>query len=148
MKKKNQKTLNQLIKDWDKKLKESGFVDIENRKNFKLKGMGSGGDVYLGNNSIEKLITDQKVIELNNGGLKQGYSSLLWKQSQEEYFRLASQCLHEFDFKSVLERIIWQLHSEGLTFDEISKELNITLDKARRTIERLGTEFGLRPRLK
>jgi len=146
MKKKNPKTLAQLIKEWDLRLKESGFVDIENRKNNALRG--SGGDVYLGNKTIEMTASDRNQIEINNGGIARGYTSLIWKESQAEYFRLASQCLHERDFKSVIERIIWQLHSEGLTYQEIAAELNLTLDKARRTVERLAKDFGLKPRLK
>lgn len=146
MKKKNQKTLTQLIKEWDKRLKESGFDDIESRKTGALRG--SGGDVYLGNKTIETTASNQNRIEIKNEGVCRGYTSLTWKESQAEYFRIASQCLHEKEFKSVLERIIWQLHAEGFTYQEISKELNVSLDRARRAIERMALEFNLRPRLK
>ena len=142
MKKKSTKTLAQLIKEWDLKLKETGFVDIENRKTNSLRG--SGGDVYLGNKTIEMTASDKNQIEIHNGGVGRGYTSLIWKESQAEYFRLASHCLYEKEFKNVLERIIWQLHSEGMTYQEISNELKVTLDKARRTIERLAKEFGLK----
>lgn len=145
MKKNNQKTLNQLVKEWDKRLKESGFDDIENRKTGKLRKFG--GDVYFGHLSDIGASSDKK-ISLNKKHLNRRYTTLVWKESQAEYFRIASQCLHERDFKTVLDRIIWQLHAEGLSYQEISKELNVTLDKTRRAIERMSTEFGLRPRLK
>lgn len=142
MKKKKPQNLTQLIKEWDKRLKQSGFDDIESRKTGALRG--SGGDVYLGSKTIEVTASDRNQIEIKNEGVQRRYSSLAWKESQAEYYRLASQCLHERDFKSVIERIIWQLHAEGFAYDEISKELNVTLDKVRRNIERLAKEFGLK----
>jgi len=131
-KRKNSQTLNRLIKVWDERLKKSGFVDIENRKTGLLKK--TGGDVYWSPELYESPSTNNDL----------GYSSLTWKESQAEYYRVASQCLHEYEFKSIRERIIWQLHAEGISDYEIVKEINSTYRKVRYVIEQLQKEFGLK----
>ena len=73
-----------------------------------------------------------------------GYTSLVWKESQEQYYRIAGQLLHEVQFKSERYRIIWQLHSEGFTYQEISNELNLTIKKVRYAIEKMAIQFGLK----
>lgn len=73
-----------------------------------------------------------------------GYTTLAWKESQAEYYRLAGHALHEKEFKNIKLRLIWQLHSEGLTYVEIAEALNTTLDKVRRSVEKLAHEFCLK----
>lgn len=137
MKKKKQKqtahSLQQLVKDWDNRLKKSGFKDIEDRKTGLLKK--SGGDMVC-----DPVTFDRQGFQVYD----KGYSSTTWKDSQAEYFRLAGHALHEREFKTIRQRVIWQLHSEGLSFQEISEVLNISLDKARRAIERMAKEFCLK----
>lgn len=142
MKKKKPKNLTQLIREWDKKLKDSGFDDIESRKTGAIRG--SGGDVYLGNKTLEKTASDKNRIEINNEGISRGYTTLVWKESQAEYYRIACQCLWDREFKSVLERILWQLHAEGMSYQQIADEMPVSLDQVRRCIERLAREFGLK----
>jgi len=133
-KKKQNKQLAQLIKEWDEKLKASGFKDIEDRKRDTLKSWA--GTTYLTfNKDQEKKIEPQR---------DYGYSTLTWKQSQAEYFRLASQILHEATFKSEQHRIMWELHSEGYSGVEIAKQLNLTYRVVRYAIERMAIEFGLK----
>lgn len=126
-------TLQQLTRAWDEKLKRSGFVDIEDRRTGLLHAW-SGKYFYGTNNGFAD--------KINVDALKR-YGSL-YGQSEAEYFRLAGQCLHEREFKSVRHRIIWQLHSEGFSYAEISKELNITLRRVRYAIERMAREFCLK----
>jgi len=136
MKKKNQKqtarTLQQLVKDWDRRLKENGFRDIEDRKTGLLKK--SGGDVYWEPGQFEHPSEPQD----------KGYTSITWKESQAEYYRLAGQALHEKDFKNVRMRLIWQLHAEGYSYREICETLNLSHDKIRRAVERMAKEFCLK----
>ena len=133
-KKHNQRaqTLNTLIKLWDRKLKNHGFNDIENRRTGQLKK--SGGDVLWDPFLYEQPLQENKM----------GYTSGVWKDSQAEYYRLAGQALHEKEFKNVRERIIWQLHSEGLSHSEICEAINTTLNKVRRSVERMAREFCLK----
>jgi hypothetical protein len=136
MKKKKQTTpaLNQLIKEWDKKLKDSGFKDIENRATEDLKSWA--GTTFLEINKDGEMKIEPHA--------NHGYTSLVWKESQEQYYRIAGQLLHEVQFKSERYRIIWQLHSEGFTYQEISNELNLTIKKVRYAIEKMAIQFGLK----
>lgn len=133
-KKKPNANLNQLIKEWDKKLKDSGFNDIEDRRKDTLKSWA--GTSYLDINKNGEFKAEPKA--------NYGYTTLTWKESQAEYYRLACQCLHEAQFKNTQYRLIWQLHSEGLSYAEISPILNLTVRKIRYAIEQMAEEFGLR----
>lgn len=136
MKKKKPKNQNlqKLIKDWDRKLKESGFNDIEERDTDRLKSWA--GNVALNNEICDRSRkTDYKH--------KYGYTSLTWKESQEEYYRIAGQCLHEAEFKSEKHKIIWQLHCEGLTNKEIADKINAKKHQVKYAINRMAKDFGL-----
>lgn len=41
-------------------------------------------------------------------------------EAKAEYFRLAGQFLHEHSFKNDRDRLIWELHSQGLSTREIA----------------------------
>lgn len=134
-KKKPNKQLNRLIKEWDEKLKASGFNDIEDRKRDTLKSWS--GTSWL-------ITTTNGVVKPSAKKTNYGYTTLAWKESQAEYYRLAAQCLHEAEFKTTQQRLIWQLHSEGLSYAEISPILNLTVRKIRYAIEQMAEEFGLK----
>ena len=133
-KKKQNKQLARLIKEWDEKLKQSGFKDIEDRRKDTLKSW-AGTSYLVFNKDQEKKIVPKK---------DYGYSTLAWKQSQAEYFRLAGHILHEASFKSEQHRLIWEAHSEGLSQQEIAKKLKLTIFVVRYAIEQMALEFGLR----
>jgi DNA-binding NarL/FixJ family response regulator len=126
-------TLQQLTKIWDKKLKDDGFVDIENRQTGLLNTWS--GKFFYG--------TDTTFAEKINREAMRRFGST-HKESEAEYFRLASHCLHEQEFKSVRHRIIWQLHAEGYSYNEIAKELNTTTRKVRYAIEIMAKAFCLK----
>lgn len=139
MKNKNNKTLASLIQTWDKKLKESGFEDIECRKTGLLKQWS--GKIFYGST----LITDDNFLDkINKINKKFGYGSLTYKESEVEYFRLASQCLHDKEFKSEIHKNIWELHSDGFSYSEISTKLNITRRQVRYAIECMAKAFCLK----
>lgn len=100
------KEFKKLSKAWEKKLKRSGFEDIEQPADFK-----SGAP---------------------DGNLKQWSASFFSApsrfnpqtyQAKEEYYRMAGQFLHQYEFTNKIERLIWQEHSEGHSPDTITKTL-------------------------
>lgn len=80
----NTKKFKQLEAEWDKKLKDSGFEDAEQR---------SG---HL------KVWSHRFVVgaEVN-------------MEAKLEYYRAAGHFLHEYQFPNTVERRIWELHAEG-----------------------------------
>lgn len=98
MPKKKPQDLNQLKTVWYRKLKQSGFKDIE-RDEDTLKSWSSIFQYQKpGNNA----------------------------QSKEEYYRYATHFLEEHNFETELQRIIWEYHSNGLSMRNIAKTLNKT----------------------
>jgi len=74
-----------------------------------------------------------------------GYSSFVWKQSQAEYYRIASIMFHDGEFKTNREREIWGYHSEGMSYREIAKRINLTPRQVFYTIQSIEKRFGLIP---
>lgn len=88
---------------WNKKLKDSGFEDVETSKG-QLKDWTSSRFTkqYNGSNYTEK---------------KAYYESV------EEYYRQATWFLNEYVFTENVERFIWNLHSQGISMRNISVAL-------------------------
>lgn len=84
---------------WYKKLKQSGFDDIEN-KNGDLK-------------KYEATYWKRKAQYTTESQMQTG-------EAKETYFRLAGHFLHDFSFESVEDKEIWKRHSAGETIDAIS----------------------------
>lgn len=78
--------------EWDKKLEDSGFVDIENREHGSLKSYHS---MTFFNSS-------------NRHQVRQ--------QNKQEYYRQAGQFLYSHTFETADEYNLWKLHCEGETF--------------------------------
>lgn len=139
--------LKKLIEHWDRKLKESGFVDIEDRRTGLLKKCG--GDANWDPDWFHDLSTNFQEWEGKTvDGIKlgsKGYSTYVWKQSQAEYYRLVSIYYHEKEFKSDREKRIWGLHAEGISHREIAKKLNLTPRQVLYTINIVEKRFGLVP---
>lgn len=136
MKKQNKKrkqTLAQLIREWDRKLAESGFNDIEDRASGLLKK--SAGTI-----SIEESLKKDVPLLSPEGQ----YSSSVWKDSQASYFRLAGIYLHTKEFKSQNHKTIWELHAAGRSNPEIAKELRQTVRQIKYAINCMQQAFRLR----
>lgn len=102
----------QLLDKWYKKLKNSGFDDIENEDGRLRTGA---------NNNIENIQTVDSF------------------ENRQEYYRLVGHFLHEHQFKSAFDRIVWQLHGEGKSTREIvahlkSKNFKVYSDKVNKAI--------------
>lgn len=90
-------TLSKLQKIWYKKLKDSGFSDIE-------KANGSIGRTKL---NLDNRNFDQ--IEIT-----------------QQYYSMARSFLIEHHFESELDKVIWEYHIEGISVRNIAKLLSST----------------------
>lgn len=63
------------------------------------------------------------------------------KQDMQQYFLDAQTFLNEHSFESHRERIIWQMHSEGLFLREIAAALKCSKDTIHASIKKLKKEF-------
>ncbi len=102
--------------EWYKKLKSDGFEDIE-ADETKLKRWDS--HVFYARHSPTSFAASQ------------------------EYFRYAGIFLHEHEFKTKAERVIWELHSEGMTTQAIfetlrSRRSKITRNQVYATVKSLS----------
>lgn len=121
-----------LQKEWDKKLKASGFEDIE-----PLNDNGSRNTPFLKQHSI-------RFAERYNPGT-------------EEYYRLAGQYLHdpvEAETLTEFERWLWEAHAEGIPTREMEKRWQVAPEEGnnyagypmpygylKRTMQRLKKKF-------
>ena len=85
-------SLRALKKHWYKKLKDSGFDDIEY----------AGGTMRIGH-PRRTAIWDPFL-----------------RECTEEYYAMCTNFLNEYKFKNNLERAIWEYYSNGLSVREIS----------------------------
>lgn len=94
---------------WDKKLKESGFEDIEQ----------ADGNLKIWHSTI--------------------FKNKFYKPRSEakiEYYRLAGQLLWSYTFKSKNERDVWALHCEGFSRRQIQTKLKLKEFFVRSTVEK------------
>lgn len=89
---KMKKTLQQLQLEWYKKLKDSGFDDIE------------ASETKLRDWSYRFV---RRTINTND--------------DLAEYYRLAEFFVQDYKFETELERVIWEYHANGLNYPEILK---------------------------
>ena len=93
-----------LRKLWYKKLKESGFVDVE----------------YFGTRSKDDWFV--------NGTLNQKFRQTHLEQhslkGKQEYYQMASDFLNAHRFDAEIDKAIWNYHAEGISIRKIAKILN------------------------
>ncbi len=95
------KYLQKLIAQWDLKLEESGFHDVESR--------------------------DKKTGELRLSAWDSHYFQIRTTpdvfESKQEYYLQAHHFLNSYKFKTQTEVHIWQMHSEGYGLRQIAQSL-------------------------
>lgn len=106
----NTKEFEALHKEWQKKLEDSGFVDVEQ------------ADGHL---------------KQYHASLFRRKKTKTFNSTKKEYYRIAGQFLHMHRFKNQLEHDIWSAHCVGKSFREIGEVKNISEQKVRRTVERI-----------
>lgn len=99
MKRSKAEELAELKKIWYARLKAEGFVDIESTKGI-----------------IKNPFTER--IDRN------GYSSI-YRFAKAEYYRLAERFLNEYEFKTPLDKVMWEYHTNAISY----RNIGITLDK-------------------
>jgi|ERR1700677_914761 len=103
------KNLKKLQAIWAKKLKDSGFKDIEN-KDGRLERESAMPVVYQTNFGHE--------------------GAIVKFEATREYYALAGQFYHDYKFSSDIEKKIWFLHSQGVTARNIVKLVRTKTYKA------------------
>lgn len=88
---------------WDKKLKDSGFLDIE---------------------KLDKRSGEYLLMEWDSHYFQSHYDPLAFEARQEYYLR-CNQFLNNHTFTSKTDIQIWQLHSRGLGVRQIAEWLKI-----------------------
>ncbi len=92
--------LRPLQKEWYAKLKEDGFVDIEE-------------DPVNFNNAYLKHVK-RKTYQNNE----------TYREAIKEYYYICYQFLHEYPFETEVHRAIWEAYADGATMREIANLLN------------------------
>lgn len=91
----NKKQFSALEKHWYAKLKSEGFKEIEQ---------------------------DSKYLIKHHDFARSGVNIF---KSKELYYQLAGQFLHEYAFDKEINKTMWDLHSQGRTYREISKKIEV-----------------------
>lgn len=103
--------LKSLQKEWYEKLKQEGFIDIENSE-------GNGLRKY------------------ESKYFKAEYSPQEYR-SKEEYFYQTNKFLCEYDFQTETDKEIWLLHSDGISIRGIALIVKLHFEVVRDTLKRL-----------
>lgn len=98
---------------WYKKLKASGFEDIE-EQDSPQEMLKQWHSLYF--------LSRYEVSEF---------------QAKQRYFELASQFLHTHVFETSYEKAIWRDYSKGLSARAIARHLEVRSEKINRVIKRL-----------
>lgn len=114
------------LKKWYKKLKQSGFDDIEqdeiylkrNTKDFGRNHNIVDAKTNVKPRKIDKYSSGTKHIDLGNSD--ELYANFTSKQ---DYYYYTTHFLNEYVFTSNRDRVIWEYYSNGLTYKQIVKAL-------------------------
>lgn len=120
MAKLNKPEFEKLQAEWDKKLKDSGFEDAEQRD----------GNLKLWSTMLFRV----------------HHNDTLYR-AKEEYYRLAGHFLHDHKFTSTTEHAVWELHAKGMSMRDIVATLKplgykVYKWKVQQIIRRLSEEMG------
>lgn len=107
------KQFKKLNKVWAKKLKKSGFEDIEEFDSPR-ELLKSYDDFYFVKRATAGTFDDT-----------------------QRYYELVRQMLHTHEFDSKRERSVWTMHSEGIDLISISKKLRISLWSVKSIVKKL-----------
>ena len=108
----NSKEFKELKSFWYKKLEESGFKDLENDEGVIAWRKGQTSSDFIHN-----------ILSRRGCALQ-----------VKEHYRFASHYLHKANFKSELERQVWELYCEGLSSRKIVSELKNRPEKLKEIV--------------
>jgi hypothetical protein len=95
-----------LKKQWDQKLADSGFEDIEAKED-------------------EHMVRPQEFTTPHQSAELTEYVDFV-ENSGLDYYQFCHQILREFEFKRELDRIVFELYTEGKTIRDISSHLEVS----------------------
>jgi len=101
----DRKQFKKLQQKWYKKLEADGFKDIENTSD-----------------------PDQPLTHFDCAYFQTKHNPLDFELRQR-YYELASQLLHDFNFRNRIDKKIWKLHSEGVRASDISKKVKLSYNQ-------------------
>lgn len=108
-----QKNFKKLQAIWKKKLKESGFVDIEKNEDI-----------------LKQYVTSKNSKGKLNGATLEDRTRV--QEVTQDYYRMAGHFLHDYKFSDDDEKRIWTLHAEGLSLRQIVKIISTRRHKISR----------------
>lgn len=103
---------------WNKKLADSGFIDIERP------------DGSLIPEVDYRSLDGTRGSDFNDG--------------RQEYYDIAQDYLNRGKFATLLDYTVWKMHAEGTSYRDIGKELNLTFYKVRSTIKKIQLLAGVK----
>ena len=129
---KQSKKLKHLQSVWYRRLAKAGFKDIEDENG--LVKSWSGSPLPGFSNDVNGDLISSDLMPITS---IKGYSSRLFKESQAEYYRLASQFVYDKTFPSLKDKKIWRYHANGATVAQVAEKFGMTRLQAQRRIEKL-----------
>ena len=108
----NKKELQKLKAEWNQKLKDSGFEDIED--------------------------SQERLHRWHNNDFRR--IDLDFYNARKQYFEDAQEFLNWYEFNSPEDKIVWELHTAGLPIRQIAEKTNRSKSAIGRTIKRLRRE--------
>jgi hypothetical protein len=138
-----------LIAEWNKKLKESGFVDIESPDRLFLKNPSIPIEYDLPNGKTVN-ITDLYLYQEENTEIQSSWPEPIFSQPQNFQnhpdfdLKVEEVCNHKnVKFNPIQAAQIWNLYVEGVTWREIAKQIGIHESTVSRVIIKLTEIMNL-----
>jgi beta-N-acetylglucosaminidase len=120
----NESTFKALQKQWYKKLKATEFKEAE-----------SGNDMQFLITYHSTKLSSESFYDRKSGNPVLSKHSLIFQEAARNYYREAEHFLNTHKFFNERNKTIWQLHAEGLSYNTISKKINLSIKKTRFIIE-------------
>lgn len=131
----NSKKLKQLEVKWARKLKQSGFKDIESADRQYLNTWDSR---WFAN---RRDVDNNPSVRFTQNAESRQVQNLDYYKGKQEYFYLAGHFLSGFEFANKREKEFWKKHSEGFSNREIAKKHRCSKDIVNMVIRRLKKEM-------
>lgn len=125
--------------EWDKKLKDSGFEDIETKKGM-LKSWSS--DIVQKRRANRNNATHYQKGSKNTVIIQDPNKVTATAiEAQQTYYLYAGYFLNDYTFDSEFDKTIWTYHSEGISYREIVKllkgvKIEMNKDSVNKIVER------------
>jgi hypothetical protein len=103
---------------WNKKLADSGFIDIERP-----------------DGSLKPEVDYRSLDSTRGDGLQDG---------RQEYYAIVQDFLNRGKFATLMDYTVWKLHAEGLSYRDIGNELKLTFYRVRNIVKKIQKLAGVK----